>query len=119
MESIIHCEVQEEWFDKLLCGCKRVEIRLAKGKWTKVKEGSTLRICEADGLRTCSFTVAGMNYWKTFTEALEKFGVGNVLPGIQSTAEGVAIYEKMYGVEEKDLEMSVVSFELAACQKDR
>lgn len=84
----IHC--QEPWFSKIRSGVKTVEGRKLNSKYLNLKRGDLLEFyCGDESFLTEVITVKS---YKTLEEYLQIEGYQNVLPGIGSFEEAVAIY---------------------------
>lgn len=84
----IHC--QEPWFSKIRDGIKTVEGRKYNRKYHNLKSGDLLEFyCDDESFLT---EVIEVKFYKTLEEYLEIEGYKNVLPGINSFSEAVAVY---------------------------
>ncbi|KAJ3671525.1 hypothetical protein LUZ60_007604 [Juncus effusus] len=86
--------VQEPYFSHLKDGTKKVEGRLATGNYNKVTEGSLLLFNKCLLLR-----VERITKYSSLHEMLQVEKLENVLPGVSTIQEGVAVYRKFYTEE--------------------
>lgn len=92
----IHC--QEPWFSKIKLGLKTVEGRKYNSKYHNLKSGDLLEFhCDDERFIT---EVIEVRTYKTLQEYLEVEGFKNVLPGVNSFEEAVAIYLQYNSREE-------------------
>lgn len=92
--QILKKNVQEPWFSHIKSGKKKVEGRLNKS-WVSTLQKID-RIIWADADSQFSTIVEDLKHYGSFKEMLEKEGIQNVLPGIDTIEDGVQIYRKFY-----------------------
>ncbi|KAJ7542529.1 hypothetical protein O6H91_10G110300 [Diphasiastrum complanatum] len=93
-ESNWQIHVQEPYFSLLRSGDKIVEGRCATGSYIQIQVGDMLLVNDS-----LLLIVQKVNRYSSFSEMLEKESLANVLPGVQSIAEGVNVYRKFYSEE--------------------
>ncbi|RZB62744.1 hypothetical protein D0Y65_039796 [Glycine soja] len=88
--------VQEPFFSQLNDGLKTIEGRCATGKYNRIKSGNLILFN-----KSVVFEVQGVRRYPTFFAMLEAESLGKVLPGVESSEEGVKVYRRFY-TEEKE-----------------
>ncbi|KAJ4795490.1 RNA-binding ASCH domain protein [Rhynchospora pubera] len=99
--------VQEPFFSQLKAGRKKVEGRLAAGYYNNVVQGSLLLFNKCLLLK-----VERVTRYQSFREMLQVETLANVLPGVATIEEGVAIYRKFY-TEEKEKASGVLAISVS------
>ncbi|XP_078150036.1 uncharacterized protein LOC144545308 isoform X2 [Carex rostrata] len=99
--------VQEPFFSQLKAGKKNVEGRLAVGYYNNVAQGSLLLLNKCLLLK-----VERVARYQSFLAMLQVETLANVLPGIATIEEGVAIYRKFY-TEEKEKSNGVLAISVS------
>ncbi|KAJ3703711.1 hypothetical protein LUZ61_007416 [Rhynchospora tenuis] len=99
--------VQEPFFSQLKAGTKKVEGRLAAGYYNNVDQGSLLLFNKCLLLK-----VERVTRYQSFREMLQVETLANVLPGVATIEEGVAIYRKFY-TEEKEKASGVLAISVS------
>eukprot|EP00250_Pteridium_aquilinum_P025116 c30179_g1_i1 orf=326-1063(-) len=103
--------VQEPFFSQLKDGSKTVEGRCAVGAYNSILPGDLLLFNDV-----LTQVVKMVNHYDSFKEMLNAEGLDQVLPGVTSTIEGVAIYRQFYS-EEKELSGGVLAIHVKnACE---
>lgn len=98
--------LQEEYLMATAEGRKKVEGRLYDEKRQKIRPGDTI-IFE----NRLMVVVKDVRVYSSFREMLEREGIENVLPGVESVEEGVAVYRRFYP-EEKERKYGVAAIEV-------
>lgn len=98
--------VQQPWFRFLQRGEKTVEGRLNKGTFAKVRVGDVLVVRNATVTTTARtgavvLVVTDVKRYDSFQTYLSQEGLARTLPGIQSIADGVAVYRRFYPAEDE------------------
>ncbi|KAH1207617.1 hypothetical protein GmHk_15G042671 [Glycine max] len=88
--------VQEPFFSQLNDGLKTIEGRCATGKYNRIKSGNLILFN-----KSVVFEVQGVRRYPTFFAMLEAESLGKVLPGVESSEEGVKVYQR-FCTEEKE-----------------
>jgi ASC-1-like (ASCH) protein len=91
--------VQEPWFSYIKNGQKKVEGRLNKS-WVKTVQKLD-RITWTYEEAHFSTYIVDLKQYSSFRQMLEKEGVHNVLPGIDSVDQGVEVYRQFYSEEDE------------------
>jgi ASC-1-like (ASCH) protein len=107
---------------EILDGNKTIEGRLGKSKFLKLKVGDTIKLREdvwQDGVIVKSIPDQGaikitqILYFTSFREMMESLDVDEILPGVKSIQEAIAVYRKFYNAEdEEEYGVIAMSFEL-------
>lgn len=95
--------VQEPYFSLLRNGQKTVEGRCAVGHYNKIESGALILINKCLVLQ-----VQDVRHYHSFREMLEAESLKEVLPGVDTTEEGVQVYRKFYS-EEKERSNGVLA----------
>ncbi|XP_049343660.1 LOW QUALITY PROTEIN: uncharacterized protein LOC125807948 [Solanum verrucosum] len=95
--------VQEPYFSLLRNGQKTVEGRCAVGHYNKIESGAFILINKCLILQ-----VQDVRHYYSFREMLEAESLKEVLPGVDTTEEGVQVYRKFYS-EEKERSNGVLA----------
>ncbi|KAH0661009.1 uncharacterized protein [Solanum tuberosum] len=95
--------VQEPYFSLLRNGQKTVEGRCAVGHYNKIEPGSSILINKCLVLQ-----VQDVHHYHSFHEMLEAESLKEVLPGVDTTEEGVQVYRRFYS-EEKERSNGVLA----------
>ncbi|WP_297437292.1 ASCH domain-containing protein [Thermococcus sp.] len=98
--------LQEEYLRAIAEGKKRVEGRLYDERRQGIRPGDTIIF---ENRLMC--VVKDVRVYSSFREMLEKEGLENVLPGVESIEEGVRVYRRFYS-EEKERKYSVAAIEV-------
>ncbi|ANF22368.1 ASCH domain-containing protein [Thermococcus piezophilus] len=98
--------LQEEYLKAIAEGRKKVEGRLYDEKRQGIKPGDTI-IFE----NKLMVVVKDIRVYSSFREMLEKEGLENVLPGVDSIEGGVKVYRKFYS-EDKEKKYGVAALEV-------
>uniref|UniRef100_K7M3K3 ASCH domain-containing protein n=1 Tax=Glycine max TaxID=3847 RepID=K7M3K3_SOYBN len=75
-------------------GLKPIEGRCASGKYNRIKSGSLI-------LFNKSVVMSGVRQYPTSFALLEAESLGKVLPGVESSEEGVKVYRRFYTEKEQ------------------
>ena len=92
-------KVHEPWFSKIYDGEKKIEGRLLKGIFTKLEVGDQVKWLDPKSDRSIITEVTALPTYCSFKEMLEKEGLENVLPGVGTLDDGVAVYDKFFPQE--------------------
>ena len=98
--------LQEEYLRAIAEGRKRIEGRLYDEKRQAIKPGDEIVF---ENKLVC--VVKDLRVYPSFREMLEREGIENVLPGVESIEEGVRVYRRFYS-EEKERKYGVVAIEV-------
>ena len=109
------CIVNDPWFGHIVSGMKRVEGRLHRGTFSRLRAGDALVVRNkgAGSGRTRSFRarVVDVRRYPGFREYLEAEGLRNALPGVPDVTAGIAVYRAFYS-EADEAAHGVVAVEL-------
>lgn len=96
-------DLAEPWFTLIKLGIKISEGRVRKGIWKDIRRGD--KITFTNNLygenRSFTVTVLDVTYYPIFHTYLEREGLPQCLPGIDSINQGVAVYRQYYTVEQE------------------
>ncbi|ASJ05551.1 ASCH domain-containing protein [Thermococcus barossii] len=98
--------LQEEYLRAIAEGRKRIEGRLYDEKRQAIRPGDEIVF---ENKLVC--VVKDLRVYPSFREMLEREGIENVLPGVESIEEGVRVYRRFYS-EEKERKYGVVAIEV-------
>jgi ASC-1-like (ASCH) protein len=98
--------LREEYLRAIAEGRKKVEGRLYDEKRQKIKPGDEITF---ENRLMC--VVKDVRVYSSFREMLEKEGIENVLPGVDSLEEGVGVYRRFYS-EERERRYGVAAIEI-------
>ncbi|KAB2093449.1 hypothetical protein ES319_A02G094600v1 [Gossypium barbadense] len=88
--------VQEPFFSMSRDGFKTIEGWCAVGKYNNIEPGSMILLNKCLVLE-----VQDVRHYATFSKMLEAESISQVLPGVNSTEEGLQTYRKFYAEEEE------------------
>ena len=98
--------IQRRYFDAIASGEKTIEGRLDGPRVAGLTPGDALvLVCGDDRLER---TVRSVTRYADFAMMLQAVGLAAALPGVESLAEGVAIYRAFDGYD-RDVEVGVVA----------
>lgn len=108
--------VSEPWFSLISLNIKRVEGRLGKGDFAKMKKGDMIIFenTELGILRTCKVKITSICNYETFHKYLEKETLRKCLPTIESIDIGVGIYYK-YFTKEDEKKYKIIAIRMKLC----
>ncbi|WP_297417768.1 ASCH domain-containing protein [Thermococcus sp.] len=98
--------LQGEYLRAIAEGGKKIEGRLYDEKRQKIRPGDTIIF---ENRLMC--VVKDIRVYSSFGEMLEKEGLENVLPGVESIEEGVRVYRRFYS-EERERKYGVAAIEV-------
>lgn len=108
----VYCMVDDIYFDSLVNGSKKVEIRLWKEHWKNVVVGNVLVISRKTGGKIVRKTVASVGIYPSFSLALISHGWKRCIPTAKSLENAISIYKNIPGYEAGEKIHDVVAFEL-------
>ena len=94
---MLYLSLRQEYFDAIKSGLKTVEGRVYSSKFKDLKAGMNIIFSSIKTNETIICTVEAINLYANFTNMLQAEGFHNMLPGITSIDEGVALYENFPG----------------------
>lgn len=103
--------VQEPWFTFIRLGQKKVEGRLNIGIFSKLQAGDTIEWINKKNNQSFVVIVNEITKYGSFKEMIEKEGIENVLPGIDTIEKGTAIYRQFYE-EAKEKQNGVLAIKM-------
>lgn len=90
---------QEPYFTQIATGRKTVEGRINRDDWAAVCVGDKIEFYYNDNSIICE--VVAIHHEKDFASLYRRFG-DNLLPGISSEDEAMAIYHQFYTVADEE-----------------
>ena len=111
--TIHQLNVSDKYYRMLVSGQKRVEGRTFTEKRRLYKVGDLIEVTNQNfPSEKKVFIIRDLILASTFRELIEKVGIGNILPGVETAEQGVAVYHSIpdYPVEEH--KYGVVGIEL-------
>ena len=107
--------VNEPWFSLIKQKKKKIEGRLNKGRYKKIKKGDimfwTSGTNDGNGEEIIKTIVVNIEYYSRFRDYLLMEGIKNTLPGIKTLQEGLDIYYKYYNKSDRT-KYNVMAIEL-------
>jgi ASC-1-like (ASCH) protein len=102
--SIYEKHISEPWFTSILFHKKTVEGRLDKDDIQKMKVGDLIIFINNDleFERKIVVEITNINNYPTFQSYLEKEGLENCLPGVDTIENGLKVYYKYYTKEDEE-----------------
>ena len=96
-------DLSEPWLTLIKLGIKKCVGRVRKGIWTDIKRGDKITFTNHmyGEKRSFTVTVLDVTYYPIFHTYLEKEGLPECLPGIESINHGVAVYRQYYTIEQE------------------
>lgn len=96
--------LSEPWFSLIKLKKKRVEGRLNKGDFNKIKIGDIIKFTNNDfGFnREFNVKITKIYDYDTFRDYLENEKLEKCLPGIESIEEGIKVYHNFYSVNDEN-----------------
>ena len=97
--------LSEPWFSLVKLGIKISEGRVNKGIWRDINRGDKIIFTNNDmGFeRKFHVKINDIGYYPDFHTYLEREGLPNCLPGMDTMNLGVAVYRQYYTVEEEQM----------------
>ncbi|CAJ1349512.1 unnamed protein product, partial [Effrenium voratum] len=114
--AIHDLHVQEPHFSMLVSGEKRIELRVAKRRFTCIEAQSYFRVQRSSPPQSAMFKILRATHYRCLEDAFAAEGVGNVLPGVTCMSAGIASFQQLYGTQQ--LEPGLVAFELSSCKAE-
>jgi ASC-1-like (ASCH) protein len=108
-EVIKRITCKDPWLSHIISGVKDVEGRCYKGIFQQLRVGDVVEWYNTD--HSFMSVINDIRRYKTFEEYLLTEGLARTLPGIQSIAEGVAVYRQWFSVDQEK-EYGVCAIEL-------
>ena len=90
--------VSEPWFSLIKCQLKKVEGRLLKGDFFKMKKGDYVTWTNNDlGFsRSCKTMITSIHLYNNFQDYLTTEGMDKCLPGVDTLEEGLSVYYRYF-----------------------
>jgi ASC-1-like (ASCH) protein len=112
-ETRLH--ISEPWFSFIRDGHKKVEGRPNKILFQNMQIGSILVIYNNKLNEEYRVKIIDKKKYSTFYDMLEKEGINNVLPGVNTIEKGVEIYRQWYD-EKIETEYGVIGLHMEVMQ---
>ena len=100
VRNMLTLSVQQKYFDAIKAGTKTVEGRLNSPKFQDLKPNMHITFTCVQTQEQVVCIVQDLQRYQTFEEMLLAEGVANMLPGVQTLFEAVALYESFPGYKE-------------------
>ncbi|CAJ1400766.1 unnamed protein product [Effrenium voratum] len=100
----------------LVSGEKRIELRVAKRRFTCIEAQSYFRVQRSSPPQSAMFKILRATHYRCLEDAFAAEGVGNILPGVTCMSAGIASFQQLYGTQQ--LEPGLVAFELSSCKAE-
>lgn len=96
--------LSEPWFSLIKLGIKKVEGRLNKGAFAKLKKGDYMTFVNYDfkTTRTCTIKITSTHVYTSFREYLEKETIEKCLPSMDNVEDGIKVYQTYFPNWKKD-----------------
>lgn len=106
---MLNLTLNQQYFNAIKSGVKTVEGRINKPKFHDLKPGDPISFtCQETG-EVLTYTITTLHTYPTFEAMLQSEGLTNMLPGIATIAEGVAVYESFPGFKEGVKELGALA----------
>ena len=105
MNNVYRKNLTEPWFYYMENKEKTVEGRLNRDDWMSMNVGDVIIFVnkQTGFKRTIQVKIVQINLYDSFQLYLEKEGLKNCLPGIETMEKGLEIYHKLYSTEEEQM----------------
>jgi ASC-1-like (ASCH) protein len=103
--------ISEPWFSYIVSGKKIAEGRPNKSLFAKFKPKDILTIFNKQLQQRFEFEITEILKYDTFKEMLTDLGIENVLPGISTIDDGIAVYRQWYN-EDIEREFGVLAIKI-------
>jgi len=98
---MLSLSLRQHYFDAIKSGLKTVEGRINSSRFENCKPGDTVSFTCVSTNETIICTVTAVTVYTNFYDMLQAQGVENMLPGVTTLQDGVAMYEAFPGYEEQ------------------
>jgi len=88
--------IRDPWFTYIKTGKKTVEGRLNTGIFAGIKQGDTVEWYIVDTDQKVNTYVTFVHKYESFEQMIQTETLESVLPGIDTLADGVAVYDRIY-----------------------
>lgn len=96
---MIEVNVNKVWFEYIKKGYKKIDGRLNKGKFIKLKKGDKIKFVNKD--ESFDVDIIDIRYYPNFRQYLIMEGLLNTLPNIFSIDEGIILYRQIYTIKDE------------------
>lgn len=96
MEVVIEYEVDNTTYNLIERGIKTVEMRLYRGRWTRIQKGQYVRIRNTDYPRSMLRRVIYVTLYSSFETCLMARGVVNILPPLTTVDDAIPTMNMLY-----------------------
>jgi ASC-1-like (ASCH) protein len=105
--------LSEPWFSLIKLNIKKVEGRLNKGTFAKMKIGDYIIFenSDFDLKRTVKVKIKNIIEYESFKQYLEKEKLERCLPGISNINDGIKIYRKYYS-KSQEIEFKILAIKI-------
>lgn len=106
-----HNHRAEPYFTFVKNGQKTIEGRIKKGWYQFVRSGDHIIVYNEEETDSVEVLVRGVRTYSSIKEMLEKEQIKKLLPNVETTEEGIAVYKRFY-TEKQQKEFGVVAIEV-------
>ncbi len=99
---LLNLSIQQQYFDAIKAGTKTVEGRLNSPKFKDLTSNMHIIFTCVQTQEQLDCLVEDVQVYQTFEEMLVAVGIENMLPGVRSLSEAVALYES-FSTYKKDV----------------
>ena len=112
--DVLHrLNVSDKYYKLLITGQKKVEGRTFTEKRRLYKIGDLIEITNQNfPTERQVFIITDLILSSTFRELIEKVGIQNILPGVETAEQGVAVYHSIPGYTEEEYKYGVIGIVL-------
>ena len=112
---MLNLSLQQKYFDAIKAGLKIAEGRPHSPKFKDLHPGDMISFTCMTTNEVIVCTVQAITLYQNFYEMLQAQGVQNMLPGVATIEDGVAVYENFPLYKEKVLDGGAIAIEIKIC----
>ena len=109
---MLNLSLQQKYFDAIKSGLKTAEGRPNSSKFKDLHPGDTISFTCVTTNEVIVCTVQVITLYQNFYEMLQAQGVHNMLPGVATIEDGIAVYENFPGYKERVKSDGVIAIAL-------
>lgn len=114
--SALTLTIWPPYFDYVSSGEKTVEGRPFNARYANLTEGNFIEIVNKDRCDNFVVEITKLTRYSTFQAMLEKEGLKNCLPNVDTVEEGVGIYRSFPNYEAQEKEYGVIAIAIKVKQ---
>ena len=109
---MLNLSLQQKYFDAIKAGIKIAEGRPFSSKFKDLHPGDQISFTCVTTNEIIVCRVQAIHLYPSFYEMLQAQGLCNMLPGVATIEQGVAVYEGFPGYKEKAFAHGVLAIEI-------